>query len=642
MKHRLVSSPRLAKTSLRPTLGKKDLGLGEQLMKKIIEVIAVCAVGTMLVLPGFAKKVPLQPARMVQYQCTPESKLAWYNEFRENLKNDQAKAYELANKFLACPAVGGEKQITDYLKKFVTLYAKASRKDQVSDLVYNRKDYAKAFEVGKAVLADEPENVKVMIDLAYAGYAAATANNTRFNDDAIHYAKKSIQLIEAGKSPDNWTPYVGKEEALAYLNNVTGMLTVQNNPSEGLPYLIKAAQFESKLKKLPFTYGVIAGAYEAGEYARLAADYRACCEGKDETPQSRLALENINQVIDRMIDAYARAVALAGTDPANQAAKKEWVQSLRTWYKYRHNQSEAGLNELVAGISAKFLMPPLVLPLLEQPEPTSTTVLNMNRPASSAERLETASESNAEVSLPHMGRYYALVIGNNAYQFVPRLKTAENDARATSEILREKYGFESKLLLNATRQQILAALGEYRRKLEDDANLLIYYAGHGYYDTETEKGYWLPVDATKEDSANWIIADDVTSMIKAIPAKHILIVSDSCYSGTITRGLELRPTTLLGRSRQLKKLSEGKSRILMASGGNEPVADGGGGGHSVFANSLLRALSQIDQDAFTAQEIFVNFISEAVTGRSNQTPEYNPIRNSGHVSGDFIFIRKNR
>lgn len=81
-------------------------------------------------------------------------------------------------------------------------------------------------------------------------------------------------------------------------------------------------------------------------------------------------------------------------------------------------------------------------------------------------------------------RYYALVIGNNSYQNLPRLRTAENDAKVVDAILREQYGFQTKLLLNASREQIVVALNEYRRKLDQNTNLLIYYAGHGYNDAE--------------------------------------------------------------------------------------------------------------------------------------------------------------
>ena len=239
-------------------------------------------------------------------------------------------------------------------------------------------------------------------------------------------------------------------------------------------------------------------------------------------------------------------------------------------------------------------------------------------------------------------KYYALVMGTNDYKHLPHLQTAERDAQVIATILREEYGFETKLLLNASREQIVVALNEYRRTLDQNANLLIYYAGHGYNDKEVEKAYWLPVDARKGDNANWISADDVTTNVKGITAKQVLIVSDSCYSGTLARGIEVGISEPVTRNRYLQKMLNGKSRTLMASGGNEPVADGGGEGHSVFARAFINGLNQMDRDMFTAEEIYYNFIREAVTGKSNQAPEYNPLRNSGHESGDFVFVRRRK
>jgi len=220
-----------------------------------------------------------------------------------------------------------------------------------------------------------------------------------------------------------------------------------------------------------------------------------------------------------------------------------------------------------------------------------------------------------------------------------KLKTAEADAREVATLLKDAYGFETKLLLNATRQQIMSALYSYRRELNADSNLLIYYAGHGVNDKEADKAYWLPVDASRDDNSNWIIADEITTALKVIPAKHVLVISDSCYSGTLTRGLGEslpRPTE---REQFLRKMAAGRSRTLMASGGDEPVADGGGGSHSIFAGALLRGLKEMDKAQFTAAELFRNHVEESVAGRANQTPEYNPLRNSGHESGDFIFAR---
>jgi Caspase domain len=238
-----------------------------------------------------------------------------------------------------------------------------------------------------------------------------------------------------------------------------------------------------------------------------------------------------------------------------------------------------------------------------------------------------------------VGRFYALVIGNDSYQYVRSLKTAAADAHAIESTLREQYGFDTRLLLNASRQDIFQAISYYRRNIEQNDNLVIYYAGHGYFDREADKAYWLPVDARREDSANWISADDITSNVRAVPARHVIIVSDSCYSGTLYRDLGVAVGEPIARDRFLQKMLVGKSRTLMASGGNEPVSDGGGDGHSVFARALLTGLSQTERSSFTASELFRDFVQERVAGGANQTPEYNPLRNSGHESGDFVFIR---
>lgn len=359
-------------------------------MKNITALITICLAIATIGFPAFAQQpatTPQQPAAAPKDpQCTPEAKTALYNEFRTNFKGDTGKANDLAKKWLACPEVAGEEKVSAYLKNFVTLYEKANRKDQVFDLVYSKKDYAKAFELGKAVLAEEPDNIKVMLDLAYAGFAAASENKNTFVADAMAYSKKAMELIESGKAPEKWDPYGGKEDALAFLNNFIGRLTVQSDPSAALPYLIKVDQHESKLKKLPSTYGIIGAAYETGPYAKLSADYKTMYGGKDETPESKLALENVNQVVDRMIDAYARGVALSGTDQANQANKATWMESLSTWYKYRHNNSDAGLTEVIAGILTKPL-PSLPTPLTTLPTaapastPTSGTVGATGTPA---------------------------------------------------------------------------------------------------------------------------------------------------------------------------------------------------------------------------------------------------------------------
>jgi hypothetical protein len=239
------------------------------------------------------------------------------------------------------------------------------------------------------------------------------------------------------------------------------------------------------------------------------------------------------------------------------------------------------------------------------------------------------------------GKYYALIIGINDYKYIQKLEIAKKDAIAVEKLLREMYGFETRLLMDATRLTILNAINDFRKKIKEEDSFIIYYAGHGDYDKVADKAYWLPADAERDNPANWIMADDITTNIKRMASNHVLIISDSCYSGTFVR----RVVTDLSSPKSeregfIKRMLEKTSRTLMSSGGNEPVVDSGGSGHSVFAEALLKGLREIDEKLFTADELFYGIIRERVIGKADQTPQYNNIRNSGHEGGDFVFIKR--
>jgi len=241
-------------------------------------------------------------------------------------------------------------------------------------------------------------------------------------------------------------------------------------------------------------------------------------------------------------------------------------------------------------------------------------------------------------SQPQTGDYYALLIGNQNYRHLSSLKTPENDAKVIAELLKNKYGFSTELLLNADRRQILDALNRLQQTIKPQDNLLIYYAGHGHYDEERDRAYWLPVDADQNRTAQRISADDITSEMRALSARHILVVADSCYSGTLARDNRSMPIPVQQRILFLRRMLEKPSRTLMASGGNEPVWDGGGDGHSVFARAFITALQEVDKTLFTAEELFYNYkIRETVAGKAVQVPKYEYLNHSGHAGGDFVF-----
>ena len=243
------------------------------------------------------------------------------------------------------------------------------------------------------------------------------------------------------------------------------------------------------------------------------------------------------------------------------------------------------------------------------------------------------------------GTYHALVIGNNEYRLVQPLQTAVNDAKEVARILEKEYGFRVRLLLNATHYDILSALNNLRQGLTDKDNLLVYYAGHGVLDRKNQRGHWLPVDAEPDSSANWISNVAITDILNAMTVRQLLVVADSCYSGTLTRSALGRLEGGISQEERLKSMrimAQGRSRMVLTSGGLEPVLDSMGGRYSVFAQPFIDLLLAND-GLLTGQELFnllrFRVIATADRLEAHQIPEYAPIKFAGHESGDFFFVR---
>jgi len=254
-----------------------------------------------------------------------------------------------------------------------------------------------------------------------------------------------------------------------------------------------------------------------------------------------------------------------------------------------------------------------------------------------------ASEKPSDIAF---GNYYALVIGNNNYRHLPKLQTAAGDARMVGKVLEEQYGFQVTLLLDADRGAILSALNEFRKKLTENDNFLIYYAGHGTLEEKNAQGFWLPVDAAQDDDVNWLPTDRITGVMNLMTAKQIMVIADACYSGFMTRATLTRLEA--GKSQEsygkwLEKMAKYKSRVVISSGENKPVLDGGGGAHSVFARAFLdalrnntRVLPGIDLHRAIAEKVV------EASGRLglDQVPQYAGLNRAGHELGDFLFVPK--
>jgi hypothetical protein len=323
-------------------------------MKRTINLLALAATFTLFAAPALAQTK----------ECNDAFKAATYKKWYDNRKDKQDIAFQAAEEYITvCPDDAGPYAAA--LKKFYDAYKAANNanetKKQFDDAVV-KKNYPEQMRLGKLIIAAEPENSAAYIIMGVAGLSDPNLLN-----DSSQYAKKAIELIAAGKP---FAPFTTKDQALAYLNNAVGKSLLKSAPADAIPYFLKAARYESDLKKNPLLYNDLASAYGDGPIATQSEEYKR--KFTTESPESKLAVDNLNQLIDRQIDALARATALS-TNPANKKALNDLLTGLYT----DRNKSTTGLDALLAGILAKpvpdFPTPLTLPPPAASPEATPAT-----------------------------------------------------------------------------------------------------------------------------------------------------------------------------------------------------------------------------------------------------------------------------
>jgi hypothetical protein len=234
------------------------------------------------------------------------------------------------------------------------------------------------------------------------------------------------------------------------------------------------------------------------------------------------------------------------------------------------------------------------------------------------------------------GKYFAVIIGVSKYDSSNLdLEKPVKDASEMKNILTKNYEFDESniyVLLNPTRQQILFSLFSLRKKITPVDNLLIFYAGHGYWDSDANQGYWWPRDASPANPTNWLSNSDIREQIRGIKTAHTLLISDACFSGGIfkARGTSsIREATL-----DIASLYKIPSRRAMTSGTLTEVPD-----KSVFFEYLSKRLTENKERFLTSQALFDSF-KKAVINNSLIVPQDGVIADTGDEGGDFVFIKR--
>ncbi len=278
-----------------------------------------------------------------------------------------------------------------------------------------------------------------------------------------------------------------------------------------------------------------------------------------------------------------------------------------------------------------------------QRDVTTTNVPTKGVPTSTklpvtSDNINEAKVSNAlaaSKSVTPGGKYYALLIGVSKYQDNRLdLDNPVKDARKIKQVLTEEYHFEPNdaiLLENPTRGDIFSALYKLRTKITTNDNLLIFYAGHGYWDEKIRQGYWWPRDANASDPSNWLSNSDLREQLRGISSAHTLLVSDACFSGGLFR---TRDPSIKTASIDYQMLYKMPSRRAITSGTLTAVPD-----RSVFVEFFLKRLNQNTDQFLPAQQLFNN-IRLAIINNSATVPQEGVIAETGDEGGDFIFQKK--
>ncbi|MDR3333953.1 MAG: SUMF1/EgtB/PvdO family nonheme iron enzyme [Treponema sp.] len=233
-----------------------------------------------------------------------------------------------------------------------------------------------------------------------------------------------------------------------------------------------------------------------------------------------------------------------------------------------------------------------------------------------------------------VGRQWAVFIAIDRYQEWRPLSNPVKDAREIRDILTQNYFLdEVKELYNrdATAANIRRLFAELRQKAGVHDSVFVFYAGHGYTDDMSKTGFWIPADAGQDifAQANWLPNIQVRNMLAALPAKHVFLVSDACFSGDIldtNRGVVPQIN-----SDYFKRAYSRVSRQVMTSGASENVPD-----TSEFAMRLKSTLRRAEGLCIDPEYLFSN-VREV---RSTQ-PLLGVIRGTEQQDGgSFLFFRR--
>jgi hypothetical protein len=253
-------------------------------------------------------------------------------------------------------------------------------------------------------------------------------------------------------------------------------------------------------------------------------------------------------------------------------------------------------------------------------------------------------EVDVVASLENNRKDYALVFGTNEYSEWDPLTNPVFDAETIAEELKDNYGFEVDVVLNATKaemEQKLVAL--YDRSYQENDQLLIFFAGHGNFDERTTRGFIVASDSKLSDptGSSYLSYSNLRDLVDNVNCKHTMLMLDACFGGTFDQNIARAGSRghdnadMASRTEFIERKLKFQTRMYVTSGGKEYVRDGRPGHHSPFAKQFLAALRDYGgaDGILTKSELrsYMEVLSQQP--RMGDFGQYEP-------GSDFIFIAK--
>ena len=136
------------------------------------------------------------------------------------------------------------------------------------------------------------------------------------------------------------------------------------------------------------------------------------------------------------------------------------------------------------------------------------------------------------------GKTYLAVIAIDKYKNRLPLEGNVVDSQEIKNIIYTKFDIDDVIELydfNASILNIGRLFVTLRKELKEEDSLIIYYSGHGFIDTVTKEGYWIPFDAGINENLkeNWFSNRDLVKYISDIKTRQILVISNTCFDSNL-------------------------------------------------------------------------------------------------------------